>query len=67
MISSSIRANLGAFPLVKGALQCHNCQSMNVKIMNDFMGILQHNEQKATIRVKTKVVVEWDRLQHIAK
>jgi hypothetical protein len=41
--------------------------SMNVKIMNDFMGILQHNEQKATTRVKTKVVVEWDQLRQIAK
>jgi len=40
---------------------------MNVKIMNDSMGILQHNEQKATTRVRTKVVVEWDRLQQIAK
>jgi hypothetical protein len=58
MISLSIRANLDAFPLVRGALQCHNCQSMNVKIMNDSMGILQHNEQKATTRVRTKVVVE---------
>ncbi len=40
---------------------------MNVKIMNDSMGILQHNEQKAITRVKTKVVVEWDWFQQIAK
>jgi hypothetical protein len=66
MISSSIRANLGAFLIVKLAFQCHNYQSMNVKIMNDSMGILQHNEQKATTRVKTKVVVESDWFQQIA-
>jgi hypothetical protein len=39
---------------------------MNAKIMNDSMGILQHNEQKATTRVKTKVMAEWDQFQQIA-